>query len=42
MRVYVEAFNLAVKALGLSRTHRNAITNREAVKHIQGSNSGGH
>lgn len=41
MRTYVEAFNLAVKALGISRTHRQAITNREAVAHIQGSDTNG-
>lgn len=41
MRTYVEAFNLAVKALGISRTHRQAITNREAVATIQGSSSDG-
>lgn len=41
LRVYVEAFNLAVLALGISRTHRNAITNREAVAHIQGSDANG-
>jgi hypothetical protein len=42
MRVYVEAFNLSVLALGISRTHRNTITNREAVAHIQGSDANGH
>lgn len=41
IRIRVEAFNLAAKALDLTRTERNAIVNREAVAHIQGSNSDG-
>lgn len=36
IRIRVEAFNLAAMALGLSRTERNAIVNREAVAHING------
>lgn len=42
IRIRVEAFNLAAKTMGLSRTHRNAIVNREAVAHINGSSSDGH